>query len=57
MPMERNCAKEAALPWLVQCKATMDLKGLGRLDVMLNLHNSIDSGHVNSSGIFRLHII
>lgn len=26
MPMERNCAKEAALQLLVQCKGTMDLK-------------------------------
>lgn len=57
MPMEQNCAKEAALPELVQCKITMDPKGLGRFDVMLYLHNSIDSGHINSTGIFRLHLI
>lgn len=43
MPMEQNCAKEGALPELVQCKVTPDLKGFGGSDVVLYLHNSIDS--------------
>lgn len=44
MPVEQICAGEAALPELVRCKVTMDLKGLGRSDVVLYLHNRIDSG-------------
>jgi len=57
MPEEQNYAKEAALPELVQCKVTPDRKGLGRLDVMLYLHSSVDTGRINSAGMFRLHLI